>query len=168
MPDTAVKNVPYFIKLWLHQHVFLPLQILKTMQDDKPQFSQHLSNEQTFLSWVRTGLEVMAFGIVSVKFSLFTNQLVGILLVGGGALMNLFAYLKYRQNLRRLREAEFKYSHKMVTIVIIGIMMISITLLVILYDAYITGDATPVPLKDKIEETSGLPADSSFIEAPKN
>ena len=56
----------------------------------------------------------------------------------------------------------------MVTVVIIGIMMISITLLVILYDAYITGDATPVPLKDKIEETSGLPADSSFTEALKN
>lgn len=126
------------------------------MQDDKPQFNQHLSNEQTFLSWVRTGLEVMAFGIVSVKFALFTNQIIGILLVSGGLLMILFAYLKYRQNLKRLREAEFNYSHTMVTVVTIGILLVSAALLFILYTAYINEDVTPVPLKDKIEETSGV------------
>ncbi len=126
------------------------------MQNDKPQFNQHLSNEQTFLSWVRTGLEVMAFGIVSIKFALFTNQIIGILLVSGGALMILFAYLKYRQNLKRLREAEFKYSHTMVTIVTLGILLVSAALIFILYTAYINDDTTPVPLKDKIEETSGI------------
>ncbi len=126
------------------------------MQNDKPQFSQHLSNEQTFLSWIRTGLEVMAFGIVSVKFALFTNQIIGILLVSGGGLMILFAYLKYRQNLKRLREAEFKYSHTMVTVVTVGILLISASLIFILYTAYINDDTTPVPLKDKVEETRGI------------
>lgn len=126
------------------------------MQNDKPQFNQHLSNEQTFLSWVRTGLEVMAFGIVSVKFALFTNQIIGILLVSGGFLMIMFAYLKYRQNLRRLREAEFSYSHQMVTIVTVGILLVSAALIFILYTAYVNDDVTPVPLKDKIEETSGF------------
>lgn len=126
------------------------------MQDDKPQFNQHLSNEQTFLSWIRTGLEVMAFGIVSVKFALFSNQIIGILLVSGGFLMILFAYLKYRQNLRRLREAEFKYSHQMVTIVTLGILLVSAGLIFILYAAYVNEDTTPIPLNDQIEETSGI------------
>lgn len=125
------------------------------MQNDKPQFSQHLSNEQTFLSWVRTGLEVMAFGIVSVKFVLFTNQIIGILLVSGGFLMIMFAYLKYRQNLRRLRDSEFQYSHRMVSIVTVGILLVSAALIFILYTAYVNEDATPIPLNNQIEETSG-------------
>lgn len=125
------------------------------MQNDKPQFSQHLSNEQTFLSWVRTGLEVMAFGIVSVKFVLFTNQIIGILLVSGGFLMIMFAYLKYRQNLRRLRDSEFQYSHRMVSIVTVGILLVSAALIFILYTAYVNEDATPIPLNNQVEETSG-------------
>lgn len=125
------------------------------MENDKPQFNQHLSNEQTFLSWVRTGLEVMAFGIVAVKFSLFNNQLIGILFVGGGALMILFAYIKYRSNIKKLRAENFSYSHTMVTIVTLGILLISAALIFILFNAYRTEDLTPVPLEDKIEEVSG-------------
>ena len=125
------------------------------MENDKPQFNQHLSNEQTFLSWVRTGLEVMAFGIVAVKFSLFNNQLIGILCVGGGALMILFAYIKYRSNIKKLRAENFSYSHTMVTIVTLGILLISAALIFILFNAYRTEDLTPVPLEDKSEEVSG-------------
>lgn len=133
-------------------HIF---DVLLAMENDKPQFNQHLSNEQTFLSWIRTGLEVMAFGIVAVKFSLFNNQLVGILCVGGGALMILFAYIKYRSNIIKLRKADFSYSHSMVTIVTLGILLISVALIIILYNAYQTQDVTPVPLEQKIEEISG-------------
>lgn len=37
--------------------------------------NEQMSNERTFLSWVRTGIGIMVFGFVIVKFSLFVNQL---------------------------------------------------------------------------------------------
>ena len=45
------------------------------MQPDKPKnLNDHLANERTFLAWLRTGIGVMAFGFVVVKFSLFLKQ----------------------------------------------------------------------------------------------
>jgi putative membrane protein len=37
--------------------------------------SDHLANERTFLAWIRTGIGIMAFGFVVVKFTLFVKQL---------------------------------------------------------------------------------------------
>ena len=34
-------------------------------------FSDHAANERTFLAWVRTGIAVIAFGLVIEKFNLF-------------------------------------------------------------------------------------------------
>jgi putative membrane protein len=34
-------------------------------------YSDHAANERTFLAWVRTGIAVIAFGFVIVKFNLF-------------------------------------------------------------------------------------------------
>ena len=34
-------------------------------------YSDHSANERTFLSWVRTGIAVIAFGFVVEKFNLF-------------------------------------------------------------------------------------------------
>ncbi len=34
-------------------------------------YSDHAANERTFLAWVRTGIAVIAFGLVIEKFSLF-------------------------------------------------------------------------------------------------
>lgn len=45
------------------------------MQPEKPKnLNDHLANERTFLAWLRTGIGVMAFGFVVVKFSLFLKQ----------------------------------------------------------------------------------------------
>ena len=45
------------------------------MQPDKPKnLNDHLANERTFLAWLRTGIGVMVFGFVVVKFSLFLKQ----------------------------------------------------------------------------------------------
>lgn len=82
--------------------------------NNKPLINEHLSNERTFLSWVRTGIGIMVFGFVLVKFSLVVNQLpanffqdsvipkngftifIGIALVITGALMIFLSYWKYR------------------------------------------------------------------------
>lgn len=37
--------------------------------------NDHLANERTYLAWVRTGIGIMAFGFVVVKFSLFVKQI---------------------------------------------------------------------------------------------
>ena len=34
-------------------------------------YSDHAANERTFLSWLRTGMAVVAFGFVVEKFNLF-------------------------------------------------------------------------------------------------
>jgi putative membrane protein len=38
-------------------------------------YSDHAANERTFLSWVRTGIAVIAFGFVIEKFTLFVLTL---------------------------------------------------------------------------------------------
>src|SRR5690606_38362258 len=78
-------------------------------QIKKSQANDHLANERTLLAWVRTGIGIMAFGFVVVKFSLFVQQIglllghsetlpqygftapVGILLVAAGALSLILA-----------------------------------------------------------------------------
>jgi putative membrane protein len=82
----------------------------------------HLANERTFLSWIRTSIAIMAFGFVVEKFSLFLKQIaallgmghpqnytyllpttsgysvnLGITLVAIGALLCLLAFIKYKK-----------------------------------------------------------------------
>jgi len=82
--------------------------------------ADHMANERTFLAWIRTSLGIMAFGFVVEKFAFFIKQLAvvldksgsplhaaehpslqgystvfGIGLVAVGALMTLFAYVKF-------------------------------------------------------------------------
>jgi putative membrane protein len=40
-------------------------------------YSDHAANERTFLAWVRTGIAVIAFGFVIVKFNLFVLTMAG-------------------------------------------------------------------------------------------
>jgi putative membrane protein len=74
----------------------------------------HMANERTFLAWIRTSISVMAFGFVVEKFSLFVKQLsyylgkvaapppagyssvLGIILVGLGAIMGVLAFFRYK------------------------------------------------------------------------
>lgn len=82
----------------------------------------HMANERTFLSWVRTSIAIMAFGFVVEKFSIFLKQIAlvinlnvpnlpkithpffhgyskifGIILVVVGALIPLVAFFKYKK-----------------------------------------------------------------------
>ena len=44
---------------------------IRDIKEHKP--NDHLANERTYLAWVRTGVGIMAFGFVVVKFSLFLS-----------------------------------------------------------------------------------------------
>lgn len=81
-------------------------------QQNKKMINELMSNVRTFLSWIRTGIGIMVFGFVMVKFSLFVNQLpptffkdstipkngftifIGIALVLTGALTILLSYVQ--------------------------------------------------------------------------
>lgn len=82
----------------------------------------HMANERTFLSWIRTSIGIMAFGFVVEKFGLFIKQIsyllsqgpdhrgafgnaptpgyssvLGIVLIGLGALMGVLALIRYKK-----------------------------------------------------------------------
>ena len=117
------------------------------MENDKKMINEQMANERTFLSWVRTGIGIMVFGFVIVKFSLFINQLpsdffqnsdipkngftvfIGIALVFTGALTILISYWKYRQTHKLLQKGEYLYSTLLVTILTVTIFLMSMIII---------------------------------------
>ena len=115
--------------------------------NNKPLINEHLSNERTFLSWIRTGIGIMVFGFVLVKFSLVVNQLpanffqdsvipkngftifIGIALVITGALMIFLSYWKYRQTNRELIQGKYMYSSLLLTVLTVIIFIMSIIII---------------------------------------
>lgn len=115
--------------------------------------SEHLANERTLLAWIRTSIGIMAFGFVVVKFSLFIKQislildknirippqrgyssLIGILLVGVGAIVLLLSYLKYKKTEKQLNNENFKSSSTLVFSLAITILIISVLLILYLIE----------------------------------
>ncbi|KDN55470.1 hypothetical protein FEM21_13530 [Flavobacterium seoulense] len=109
--------------------------------------NEHLANERTFLSWIRTGIGIMVFGFVLVKFSLVVNKLpasffqdanipkngftifIGIALVITGALMIFLSYWKYRQTYKLLQQGKYLYSTLMLTVLTVVIFIMSIIII---------------------------------------
>jgi putative membrane protein len=79
-----------------------------------------LAAERTLLAWIRTGIALMGFGFVVARFGLFLRELarvtghatlqrfdsalLGTVVVAAGVVVNVWASLRYRQMVRRLRE----------------------------------------------------------------
>lgn len=116
----------------------------------------HLANERTFLSWIRTSIAVMAFGFVVEKFSLFLKQIslflekshlggilnanaiatgyssmFGVALVAVGALLCLLALVKYKKIETQINSE--KYEPTMVIDLLLGFLIFSIGLLLSIY-----------------------------------
>jgi putative membrane protein len=108
--------------------------------------SDHLANERTFLAWIRTGIGIMAFGFVVVKFTLFVKQLslvlqkplpapshgystaIGIFLVGFGSLLNLMAFIRYRLINKELQNSNYKPSTLLTTVLVAFILFAGVAL----------------------------------------
>jgi putative membrane protein len=117
------------------------------MKDNNKMINEQMSNERTFLSWIRTGIGIMVFGFVIVKFSLFVNQLpatlfrdsdipkngftivIGTALVLTGALTIILSYFKYKQTYRLLQKGEYLYSTLLLTILTVVIFVMSIVII---------------------------------------
>ena len=117
------------------------------MDNNKKMINEHMANERTFLSWVRTGIGIMVFGFVIVKFSLFVNQLpasffhqtnipkngftiiLGIALVFTGAFTILLSYWKYKKIHKLLQKGEYLYSTLLLTVLTVVIFVMSIIII---------------------------------------
>jgi putative membrane protein len=109
--------------------------------------NDHLANERTFLAWIRTGIGIMGFGFVVVKFSLFMKQvtavlgnqmqlhqtgdsrIIGICIVALGTCVVIFSYLSYMSTKKQLDEGRYYHSTLFVRIITIMICFVSILLL---------------------------------------
>jgi len=116
----------------------------------KQNASDHLANERTLLAWIRTGIGIMAFGFVVVKFSLFIRQLsavlgkeaaipqygysapIGILLVATGALSLLFSLFRYRTTKRQLEKGTYYQSPTFLYVLIAFVLLASLILIIYL------------------------------------
>lgn len=115
--------------------------------------SDHLANERTYLAWVRTSVGIMAFGFVVVKFTLFLRQIsivlqkpvaasgrgysavVGVILVGFGALMGVLSFFRYRFIDKQLRNIYYKPSLLLSTLLVLSILGAGIFLVIYLIES---------------------------------
>jgi putative membrane protein len=125
------------------------------IENARPQASpnDYLANERTFLAWVRTGLGIMAFGFVVVKFSLFIKQvyaligegnkyvihsangysgILGIVLVIAGLITVLVSYFNYRSTIKKLDRGDYRYSSSLITLLISFLLLIGALLIIYL------------------------------------
>lgn len=63
--------------------------------------------ERTLLAWIRTGIAIMAFGFVVMRFGTHRGAIIaGSVLALLGAGLNLVGAIEYRQIMRRLRSGD--------------------------------------------------------------
>jgi inner membrane protein YidH len=82
----------------------------------------HLANERTFLAWTRTGIAMLGFGVLIVRFRFETGPSgapsarlihaadLGLLFAGSGVLVVLASIWRYAAVRRMLRERRFESS----------------------------------------------------------
>lgn len=114
----------------------------------------HMANERTFLAWIRTSVGIMAFGFVVEKFALFIKQLsyflgksnidktpppshgyssiLGIFLVGLGALMGVLAFIRYKKVEKQIDEDIYQPSLILDMLLTVAILAIGIFLVIYL------------------------------------
>ncbi|MEO5355695.1 MAG: DUF202 domain-containing protein [Nitrospirae bacterium YQR-1] len=114
---------------------------------------QHLSNERTFLSWIRTSISIMAFGFVIEKFGLFLlksmdilnaaslkaaeveeiekySTSIGKMLIVFGVVLSLFCFIRYKKIEKQICIERFILSPILDIILTLCVMSIGILFLV--------------------------------------
>lgn len=110
----------------------------------------HLANERTLLAWVRTGIGIMAFGFVVVKFSFFIREIslvlgksvplpqygysapIGILLVAAGALCLLLSLFRYHRVAKQIDKGAYRYSPALLFVIVTFVFLAGIALIIYL------------------------------------
>ncbi|MGC8720758.1 MAG: YidH family protein [Thermodesulforhabdaceae bacterium] len=110
----------------------------------------HLANERTFLAWIRTSISIMAFGFVMERFSIFLTQfscfltrgemngvapkhhsytvssVLGIVLIGFGALIGVLALIRYKKIEKQIDDDTYKPSFVMDALLALCILVVGL------------------------------------------
>jgi putative membrane protein len=112
----------------------------------KSEVGDHLANERTYLTWVRTGIAAIALGFVVAKFELLVRELapsapttsfgfssiVGIALVLAGGLMQVLALSRFTVNQGRIKSGRYEPSRGIEIAISAGLFAIALLLTVYL------------------------------------
>ena len=120
------------------------------IKDSNTKSREHLANERTFLAWIRTSIALMGFGFVIVKFALFLKQIsimlegrlaipskgfsavVGVIMVGLGILIALFAFWQFRRIGKQLKNDSYVPSNMLSVFLTLAILIGGILLILYL------------------------------------
>ena len=85
--------------------------------DESPRVREHLANERTFLAWVRTGIALLALGLLLAKFrfevavgttaGVVGGATFGALFAVGGLGTVVFGLVHYQSTRKAIQEATF-------------------------------------------------------------
>lgn len=114
----------------------------------------HMANERTFLAWIRTSIGIMAFGFVFEKFAIFVRQIsillekthstalpnsphslqgysstFGIFLVALGAIICLFAFVKYKKVEKQIKNNSYQSSFLLNAMLTLSVLLIGLFLI---------------------------------------
>jgi uncharacterized membrane protein YidH (DUF202 family) len=122
----------------------------------------HMANERTFLAWIRTSIGIMAFGFVVEKFALFVRQMsqylsltawresvplsslpkspgyssiIGVVLIGLGAMMGFLAFIRYKKVERQIDEDTYRTS--IILDILLTISIVSVGFFLIIYLSHV-------------------------------
>lgn len=127
-----------------------------------PNFSDHASNERTFLAWVRTAIAVMAFGFLVAKFNLFLKiaaqslagtggrvigvrsggygDVAGLVLIVAGTAMVAVAAVRFIRVGRAIDSPEQRIDDARLDLALAGLMVVlGIALVLYVFHAMLTG-----------------------------
>ncbi len=123
-------------------------------------YRDHLANERTFLAWIRTNLGIMAFGFVVEKFSFFLQEIAaflghaglpeassnratlqgyssifGISLVAIGALLCIFAFIKFKLTGKQIDNQTNKMSNYLDAFLAFFVFFVGVLLIIYLINS---------------------------------
>jgi putative membrane protein len=116
-----------------------------------------MANERTFLAWIRTSIGIMAFGFVVERFAIFVRQVsyflgrtpqageppaqayqstgyssvLGVVLIGLGALMGLLAFVRYKKVEKQIDEDTYQAS--LILDVLVTLTVVSVGIFLVIY-----------------------------------
>jgi putative membrane protein len=113
----------------------------KKITDDSKYVEQHLSNERTFLAWIRTAITIMGIGFLSARLHLFStksetsflgesiSKWIGILSVIIGMFCIVYATTSYWKKRKGINTQTFlaprgAFIYLFVTMLIIGVLLL--------------------------------------------
>ncbi|MCQ4035245.1 YidH family protein [Kaistella montana] len=109
-----------------------------------PNFARdHLANERTFLSWIRTAIALMGFGFVVVKFAVFLRQIsaglggnsiplpktysaeIGLVMIIFGGITAFLGYVSFEKTKRAINANHYQTNSSLLIIITVFIVLAS-------------------------------------------